>query len=475
MGIVIVFLVGLVKLWAANRHVRRLEALDAEKQARAVQMRKSGLTLATIGGGSSKARPGGLGEIPFGVKALEIGIEVEGVWVARMASLASRPPERKWNSRRKVRFEAGLEVGPPAAASSHVKTRELNGPGKRARRVSRGARGIGAVSRREIMEPSSHTRDKLENLALLEEERQSKDTTNKDRDEIQVEGVDDQQPKSSHHGHKRALGRIQRGLKKMTSSETWQDQNKHQGDGRLDAKEFHEKARAKKPQRFYPTSPTRTRDAEDATTIPLVAPQARSQITRQRVDTILHAHGLNSTNGPSTADARARNETRSDLNNSRPPAAHQVHRQALRQQNSIRSTSSADSFVTTVEEPEDLPSSRPRRRVRMSSGGNGDGGAGDGEGRGLRQRPDISPRRSSLRHSLSRESRNSSSKEDNGDAGRVSETAQGTVVAMGPVNRYPPNSSRSAPAPQRRSSSSTQQQQQTGSTPPNLTNGPGQV
>ncbi|KAF3769158.1 hypothetical protein M406DRAFT_251183, partial [Cryphonectria parasitica EP155] len=75
MGIVIVFFVGLIKLWVANRHMRKFEQLDEEKQARIAQMRKSGISA------SRRARLGS--GIPFGVKALESGVEVEGVWVAR--------------------------------------------------------------------------------------------------------------------------------------------------------------------------------------------------------------------------------------------------------------------------------------------------------------------------------------------------------------------------------------------------------
>ncbi|PSR88918.1 hypothetical protein BD289DRAFT_366524, partial [Coniella lustricola] len=76
MGIVIVFCVGLAKLWLDTRQMRKLEQIDTEKQARLAQMRRTGLAA------SRKPRITGH-DSPFGVKALESGIEVEGIWIAR--------------------------------------------------------------------------------------------------------------------------------------------------------------------------------------------------------------------------------------------------------------------------------------------------------------------------------------------------------------------------------------------------------
>lgn len=459
MGIVVVFFIGLAKLWATNRHMRRLEALDAEKQARAAQMRKSGLPP----NASSRFRPGAAGEtIPFGVKALEAGVEVEGIWVARMASMATRPPERKWNSRRKVK--AGASPSPAAL----VEMNDLGGGGP-SKRAWRGSRRASVISRREILEPSGQTRDKLENLSLLEEEeRRSRELTGKDRESrLLMETIDDGQPRASHHGHRGALGKIQRGLKKMTSSETWHDQEKHQaGGGRLDAKEFHEKSQAKKPQRFYPTS-TPPKSATTTTAAP-GAPQAKSQAARQ------NASGLSGTQGlkpldKAPADAQDDGRPHTDARG-QSLAARKAN--ALQQRASTGSTSSAESFVTTIEGPRDPPR-RPRDQPSQHTGESSDGGGGGGGG--LRQRPDISPRRSSLRQSQSRGDRRSS--EGRGSLDRTSDAAHAAAGA-GPGTRYPPNSSRSAPATRRRSNSSTQQQQdqpQAGSTPPNPTVGLGEV
>lgn len=74
MAIIVVFCMGLLKLWWTNRAVRRHEILDIEKRARLTEMRKTGL--------SSKRG----GDIPFGIRAIQSGIEVDGIWISRPAS-----------------------------------------------------------------------------------------------------------------------------------------------------------------------------------------------------------------------------------------------------------------------------------------------------------------------------------------------------------------------------------------------------
>lgn len=69
--IVVVVLSGLAKLWWTNRSMRKLETMDEEKRARALEMRHCGI--AALHGNS----------VPFGVRALQSGIEVDGIWVSR--------------------------------------------------------------------------------------------------------------------------------------------------------------------------------------------------------------------------------------------------------------------------------------------------------------------------------------------------------------------------------------------------------
>ncbi|KAM7197624.1 hypothetical protein V8F20_006514 [Naviculisporaceae sp. PSN 640] len=74
MGIVAVFCAGLVKLWMNNRLMRKQEILDEEKRARYTEMRRSGLQVKRAN------------EIPFGVRAIQSGVQVEGIWISRPAT-----------------------------------------------------------------------------------------------------------------------------------------------------------------------------------------------------------------------------------------------------------------------------------------------------------------------------------------------------------------------------------------------------
>ncbi|KAF5019837.1 hypothetical protein F66182_8150 [Fusarium sp. NRRL 66182] len=68
--IVLVFAIGLFKLWWSNRAMRRHEIIDEEKRARVSLMSHCGI--------DAMRAP----EIPFGVRAIQSGIEVEGIWIS---------------------------------------------------------------------------------------------------------------------------------------------------------------------------------------------------------------------------------------------------------------------------------------------------------------------------------------------------------------------------------------------------------
>ncbi|KAK0737642.1 hypothetical protein B0T21DRAFT_347996 [Apiosordaria backusii] len=74
MGIVAVFCAGLIKLWWNNRLVKKQELLDEEKRLRVEEMRRSGLSMKRTN------------DIPFGVRAIQGGVEVDGIWISRPAS-----------------------------------------------------------------------------------------------------------------------------------------------------------------------------------------------------------------------------------------------------------------------------------------------------------------------------------------------------------------------------------------------------
>ncbi|KAI1459378.1 hypothetical protein F4805DRAFT_455861 [Annulohypoxylon moriforme] len=70
-AIVAVFFAGLVKLWWLSRYLKKHTVLDLEKRARQMEMAKSGL-------------PAGKRiDIPFGIRAIQSGIEVDGIWISR--------------------------------------------------------------------------------------------------------------------------------------------------------------------------------------------------------------------------------------------------------------------------------------------------------------------------------------------------------------------------------------------------------
>ncbi|KAI2607628.1 uncharacterized protein GGS25DRAFT_496842 [Hypoxylon fragiforme] len=73
-AIVVVFMAGLVKLWWLSRFLKKHTVLDLEKRTRQLEMQKSGLPV------------GKRVDIPFGVRAIQSGIQVDGIWISRPSS-----------------------------------------------------------------------------------------------------------------------------------------------------------------------------------------------------------------------------------------------------------------------------------------------------------------------------------------------------------------------------------------------------
>ncbi|KAK7744858.1 hypothetical protein SLS53_003091 [Cytospora paraplurivora] len=424
-AIVVVFLVGLVKLWWTNRHMRKIEQLDAEKQARMVQVRKSGLPAQA---NLNVGRFGG--EIPFGIKAIEAGAEVEGIWIARMASMASRPPDRKWSSKRKVKT-------PVASALL-----EINGMGlSPSKRVRRGSSRASRISRREIMGgSSSQTKGKLERLSLLEEERTSRDIPVREGSSEQY-AIDGQstnlaaQGGTPQPGHKGPLGRIQRSLKKVTSAGTHDAHPKNSRMSGEGVREFREQAAARKPQRFYPKK----------STTPLVEPSSKNQVARPQVNSLPSEYELGRVPGQA-GPARDRSGQYPSGQSISAPRGHEIPRRT----SSNSTSSSLETFVTTSEMPKNfVPAWQPPPLENHPALADGDGMSSQGQRYGTRR---------SLRstqhptHRLS--SADSTSLHDAHDA------AQSTPQMATAAHRYPPNSSRSASVAYSRPQPVTQHQQQ---------------
>ncbi len=75
-SIVVVFFIGWVKLLLVNRLVKRQEVVDEEKRLRIQELRKSGQLIET-----AKSY-----DIPFGVRAIQSGIQVDGIWQSHPAT-----------------------------------------------------------------------------------------------------------------------------------------------------------------------------------------------------------------------------------------------------------------------------------------------------------------------------------------------------------------------------------------------------
>lgn len=73
-AIVVVFCAGLIKLWWLSRYLKKHTVLDLEKRARQTEMQKSGLPA------------GKRVDIPFGVRAIQSGIQIDGIWISRPGS-----------------------------------------------------------------------------------------------------------------------------------------------------------------------------------------------------------------------------------------------------------------------------------------------------------------------------------------------------------------------------------------------------
>ncbi|KAI1436596.1 hypothetical protein GGR50DRAFT_196790 [Xylaria sp. CBS 124048] len=82
-GIVSVFIIGWIKLWWSQRLLKKYALLDEEKRLRQSELRKSGLPA------------GRRVDIPFGVRAIQSGVEVEGIWISRPVSpVEARTPSK---------------------------------------------------------------------------------------------------------------------------------------------------------------------------------------------------------------------------------------------------------------------------------------------------------------------------------------------------------------------------------------------
>ncbi|OHE91827.1 hypothetical protein CORC01_12901 [Colletotrichum orchidophilum] len=99
----IVFVIGFIKLWLSNRYMAKLEIIDAEKRAHASEMASTGLP-----------PPRKESDIPFGVRAIQSGVEVDGIWISRPGTPATDSPPNSAKGKGKY-----VSQGPISPASTN--------------------------------------------------------------------------------------------------------------------------------------------------------------------------------------------------------------------------------------------------------------------------------------------------------------------------------------------------------------------
>ncbi|OLN95944.1 hypothetical protein CCHL11_05042 [Colletotrichum chlorophyti] len=100
----LVFIIGFVKLWWTNRYMAKLEIIDAEKRAHQSEIESTGL-----------APPRKQSDIPFGVRAIQSGIEVDGIWISRPGTPATDSPPN--SAKGKGKYVAQGPVSPASTTS----------------------------------------------------------------------------------------------------------------------------------------------------------------------------------------------------------------------------------------------------------------------------------------------------------------------------------------------------------------------
>ncbi|TEA18854.1 hypothetical protein C8034_v010506 [Colletotrichum sidae] len=107
-AIVVVFVMGFIKLWWSNRIMERLEIIDAEKRAHASEMASTGLP----------PLQRKQSDIPFGVRAIQSGIEVDGIWISRPNTPAASDSSPPNSAKGKGKYVAQVPISPTSTSTN---------------------------------------------------------------------------------------------------------------------------------------------------------------------------------------------------------------------------------------------------------------------------------------------------------------------------------------------------------------------
>ncbi|GJC87021.1 hypothetical protein ColLi_09859 [Colletotrichum liriopes] len=101
----LVFIIGFIKLWWTNRYIAKLEVIDAEKRAHVAELESTGLP----------PPPRKQSDIPFGVRAIQSGIEVDGIWISRPNTPSTDSPPN--SAKGKGKYVAQGPISPASTIS----------------------------------------------------------------------------------------------------------------------------------------------------------------------------------------------------------------------------------------------------------------------------------------------------------------------------------------------------------------------
>ncbi|PVH87373.1 hypothetical protein DL98DRAFT_271886 [Cadophora sp. DSE1049] len=147
MAIVVVITIGYAKLMWRNRLVQRQELVDEEKRTRIQQLRNSGQIVE-----SRKSY-----DIPFGVRAIQSGIQVDGIWISQTATPI--PSQLKLGHIRSGSSDniAGTESSKEAEVSGESIPKALRPSSREGRSLFRNSNSSGMFQVQDLMGEQPNT------------------------------------------------------------------------------------------------------------------------------------------------------------------------------------------------------------------------------------------------------------------------------------------------------------------------------
>ncbi|KAK1597910.1 uncharacterized protein LY79DRAFT_587073 [Colletotrichum navitas] len=174
----VVFIIGFVKLWWMNRYIARQEIIDAEKRAHAAELAATGLPVP----------PRKKSEVPFGVRAIQSGVEVDGIWISRPNTPSTEPSPN--SARAKGKYVSMGPISPRSSVSDAF----------RSSTSSRGEIGPQTYRPKSTYNPGTSRADALSQLEGKPQESFAHDTYYPRSNNHMSENSDEAMDGSSYNG-----------------------------------------------------------------------------------------------------------------------------------------------------------------------------------------------------------------------------------------------------------------------------------